>query len=65
VNADQTVGELRADDRYIIERSGTPVDVDGHKLGAPADHIICAHCFRAADAVDDIRHAKDCSIPAR
>ena len=63
MSAEGAVGDLRPDDHWIIERSGTPVDVDGYKLGAPADHIICAHCFRAAPAQDEIQHARDCTNP--
>ncbi|WP_299262798.1 hypothetical protein [Halorientalis sp.] len=58
-----TVGELRDDDHWIIERSGTPVDVDGFKMGEPADHIICAHCFRAASHYKQVTHAADCTNP--
>lgn len=57
------LGDLRDGDHWIIERSGTPVTVDGYKIGAPAEHIICAHCFRAAPAQDAVRHAPSCGNP--
>jgi hypothetical protein len=45
---------------FLLERSGTPVDVDGHKLGTPTGEVICAECLRSASNVDHIHHAPDC-----
>lgn len=32
------------DTEFAIERSGTPVDVDGFKLGEPTGDVCCLRC---------------------
>lgn len=48
------------DTHYALERSDTPVNVDGFKLGEPTGVVICEACENAALNVDEIPHAKDC-----
>lgn len=54
------------DVEYIIERSETPVDVDGYKLGEPA-RLVCGACGEAVPltptpsaGVDLFPHKRDC-----
>lgn len=48
------------DTEFELVRSGVPLDVDGHKLGAPTGLVVCGECHRAAMDVSMIRHAQDC-----
>lgn len=48
------------DTHYRLERSGTPLDVDGFKLGEHTGHVICEECSRAAEAIEDIVHRGCC-----
>jgi len=57
-------GWTRKDSRFRLVRSGTPVDVDGIKLGAPTGEVVCDHCGRGAAHIDWIRHGPDCDSPA-
>lgn len=45
---------------FLLERSGSPVNVDGHKLGAPTGHVICTKCCRVSDNIDEITHETTC-----
>lgn len=53
---------MRPDTEYVLERSGTPVDVDGYKIGEFTGHIICPECHRAANHIDKLEqnHAPGC-----
>lgn len=46
---------------FEIQRSETPVDVDGFKVGEPTGEIVCDECGAQAMNVDEIPHAADCS----
>lgn len=48
------------DTHFRLERSGTPVDVDGFKIGEFTGHVICEECSRTADHIEAIRHAEGC-----
>ncbi|PSP80155.1 hypothetical protein BRC81_02905 [Halobacteriales archaeon QS_1_68_20] len=48
------------DTEFALARSGTPVDVDGHKVHAPTGEVICLGCWHAGSNVDEIEHAPDC-----
>lgn len=43
---------------FILEKSGTPLDEDGFKLGEPTGHIICEECGRAAMHIERINHGR-------
>ena len=48
------------DTEFGLERSGSAVSVDGHKLGSPTGQVVCLACWRVAGNVDEIDHAQDC-----
>lgn len=48
------------DTKYVLEKSDTPVTVDGFAKGEPTGEITCAHCGRTAKNVDEIPHSKCC-----
>jgi hypothetical protein len=54
----------REDSRFILEKSGVPLDVDGYKIGEPTGKIICEDCGRGAWVIDEIDHGNDCENPA-
>lgn len=45
---------------YRLEKSNTPVTVDGFALGEPTGMVMCEECGREAENVDEIPHASDC-----
>jgi hypothetical protein len=52
---------------YEIQRSDSPIDVDGYKLGEPK-RLVCEECGASekltedpSAGVDDLSHAKGCS----
>ena len=48
------------DTEFKLERSDTPVDVDGFKLGEPTGRVSCVSCGETAHNVDEIPHDSDC-----
>jgi len=48
------------DTEFKLERSQTPVDVDGFKLGEPTGRVSCVHCNATAHNVDEIPHSNEC-----
>lgn len=44
------------DTEFWLERSGTPVNVDGFKLGEPTGEVVCAECGAVARDMDDLAH---------
>ncbi len=48
------------DTEFWLERSGTPVDVDGFKLGEPTGEVVCPFCGGVAWDVDGIVHPDWC-----
>jgi len=48
------------DTEFELERSDTPVDVDGFKLGEPTGRVSCVSCGATAENVDEIPHDSDC-----
>ena len=49
------------DTHFQLERSETPVNVDGFKLGEPTGRLSCVECQAVAENVDEIPHKRDCS----
>lgn len=45
---------------FILEKSDTPVDVDGLKIGEPTGEVTCSECGRSAAAPEYIAHLPDC-----
>lgn len=50
----------RPDTHYRLVRSGTPVDVDGFKIGEATGEVVCEDCGRGAWHIEHISHAPDC-----
>jgi hypothetical protein len=48
------------DTEFILEKSDTPVDVDGFKLGEPTGEVSCAECGQSAGAPEYIPHLPEC-----
>jgi hypothetical protein len=48
------------DTEFELERSDTPVDVDGFKLGEPTGRVSCASCGATAHNIDEIPHEPGC-----
>lgn len=49
------------DTRFVLERSDTPVSVDGYKIGELTGTVACGDCGESAGAPEYINHAPDCS----
>lgn len=49
------------DTEFALDRSDTPVSVDGFKIGEPTGLVVCEECDAEAHNVDEIPHAEDCS----
>jgi hypothetical protein len=49
------------DTYFALERSDTPVTVDGYKLGEPTGRVSCTECRAVAANVDEIPHERACS----
>jgi hypothetical protein len=52
---------------YRLEKSDTPVDVDGYKIGEPKE-LVCADCGATVQlteepsaGIDDLEHSPTCS----
>lgn len=45
---------------FRLERSKTPVSVDGFAKGEPTGDVTCEACGATAANIDEIPHAKDC-----
>lgn len=45
---------------FRLERSDTPVNVDGFKLGELTGVVECLACGEAHTNIDEIPHAEDC-----
>ncbi|MFW5918531.1 MAG: hypothetical protein ACOCR0_03505 [Haloferacaceae archaeon] len=48
------------DTRFHLERSDTPVNVDGFKLGEFTGVVICLACGESHKNVDEIPHSEHC-----
>ena len=48
------------DTHFELERSDTPADVDGFKLGEPTGTVRCSECGAAAHNIDEIPHRATC-----
>jgi len=48
------------DTEFVLEKSDTPVDVDGYKLGEPTGEVSCAECQQSAGAPEYINHKPGC-----
>lgn len=53
------------DSEFVLVDSGTPLDVDGHKLDEPVGEVLCLGCYRAAPSIEEIVHAEGCDNAER
>ena len=45
---------------FHLERSDTPVNVDGFKLGELTGEVTCLECDKTGENIDEIPHAPQC-----